>query len=122
MKRIDQCISVYPTFQIKPGKEAAIREVLRVIIQRAESEAATEIFSMAYAGTKLFLRESYTDIDGFKAHLESVSDIINDFFDMLELETLHVIAPEGAIKEMQELMSSMNMTADLFIIEGGFAR
>ena len=122
MKRIDQCISVYPAFQIKPGKEAAIREVLRVIIQRAESEAATEIFSMAYAGTKLFLRESYTDIDGFKAHLESVSDIINDFFDMLELETLHVIAPEGAIKEMQELMSSMNMTADLYILEGGFAR
>jgi quinol monooxygenase YgiN len=122
MKRIDQCISVYPAFQIKPGKEAAIREVLRVIIQRAESEPATEIFSMAYAGTKLFLRESYTDIDGFKAHLESVSDIINDFFGMLELETLHVIAPEGAIKEMQELMSSMNMTADLFILEGGFAR
>ena len=122
MKRIDSCISVYPAFQIKPGKEAAIREVLQVIIQRAESEPGTEIFSMAYAGTKLFLRESYTNISGFKAHLESVSDIIDDFFSMLELESLHVVAPESAIKEMQELMSSMNMAAELFILEGGFAR
>jgi hypothetical protein len=41
---------------------------------------------------------------------------------MLELETLHVIAPEEAVNEMQELMSSMNMKADLFILEGGFAK
>ena len=122
MKRLDSCISVYPAFQIKPGKETAIRDLLRVIIERAEGEPATEIFSMSYAGSKLFLRESYTDIKGFKAHLESVSDIINDFFGMLELETLHVIAPEEAVNEMQELMSSMNMKADLFILEGGFAK
>ena len=122
MKRLDSCISVYPAFKIKDGKEEEIRALLRVIIGRAEDEPATEIFSMAYAGNKLFLRESYTNIEGFKAHLDSVSDIISDFFGMLELETLHVIAPEGAAEEMKSLMNSMNMEADLFVIEGGFAR
>lgn len=122
MKRIDNCVSVYPAFKIKAGQETAIRALLRVIISRAENEPGTEIFSMAYTGNKLFLRESYTDIDAFKAHLESVNDIIGDFFGMLELETLHVIAPAHSIDEMKSLMSSMNMQADLFILEGGFAR
>lgn len=122
MKRIDSCVSVYPAFQIKEGQEQAIRALLKVIIGRAENEPATEIFSMAYTGNKLYLRESYTNIEGFKAHLESVSDIISDFFSMLELETLHVVAPESEAEEMKSLMSSMNMQADLFILEGGFAR
>jgi quinol monooxygenase YgiN len=122
MKRLDNCISIYPTFKIKDGKEEELRALVRVIIGRAENEPATEIFSMAYSGNKLFLRESYTDIKGFKAHLDSVSDIISDFFGMLELETLHVVAPESAAEEMKGLMSSMNMQADLFVLEGGFAR
>ena len=122
MKRIDSCVSVYPDFRIKEGQEQAIRALLKVIISRAENEPATEIFSMAYAGNKLYLRESYTNIEGFKAHLDSVSDIIADFFSMLELETLHVVAPESEAEEMKRLMSSMNMQADLFILEGGFAR
>lgn len=122
MKRIDNCVSVYPAFRIKPGKEQAIRSLVRVIIERAEHEPGTEIFTMAYAGNKLFLRESYTDIEGFKAHLQSVNDIIGDFFAMLELETLYVIAPAHVADEMKALMRSMNMTADLYAIEGGFAR
>jgi quinol monooxygenase YgiN len=122
MKRLDNCISIYPAFKIKDGKEEELRALVRVIIGRAENEPATEIFSMAYSGNKLFLRESYTDIEGFKAHLDSVSDIIADFFGMLELETLHVVAPESAAEEMKSLMSSMNMQADLFVLEGGFAR
>lgn len=122
MKRIDSCVSVYPAFRIKEGQEQAIRALLKVIIGRAENEPATEIFSMAYTGNKLYLRESYTNIEGFKAHLDSVSDIIADFFSMLELETLHVVAPESEAEEMKRLMSSMNMQADLFILEGGFAR
>ena len=122
MKRIDSCVSVYPAFRIKPGKETAIRELLRVIIGRAENEVGTEIFSMAYAGNKLFLRESYTDIEAFKEHLKSVSDIISDFFGMLELESLHIIAPSESVEEMEELMKAMDMQANLFILEGGFAR
>jgi len=122
MKRLDNCISIYPAFKIKDGKEEELRALVRVIIGRAENEPATEIFSMAYSGNKLFLRESYTYIEGFKAHLDSVSDIISDFFGMLELETLHVVAPESAAEEMKGLMSSMNMQADLFVLEGGFAR
>ncbi|WP_411868755.1 putative quinol monooxygenase [Vulcanococcus limneticus] len=122
MKRLDGCISVYPAFQIKPGREQDIRALLRVIIERAESEPGTEIFSMAYMGDKLFLRESYTDIEGFKAHLQSVDDIIGDFFSMLTLESLYVIAPASAIDEMKALMNSMNMQAGLYALEGGFAR
>jgi len=40
----------------------------------------------------------------------------------LELETLHVVAPESEVEEMKSLMSSMNMQADLFVLEGGFAQ
>lgn len=122
MKRIDSCVSVYPAFRIKEGKEKEIRALLKVIISRAENEPATEIFSMAYTGNKLYLRESYTNLEGFKAHLDSVSDIISEFFSMLELETLHVVAPQSAAEEMRSLMSAMNMQADLFVLEGGFAR
>lgn len=122
MKRLDQCISVYPAFRIKAGKEQEIRALVKVIIGRAEHEPGTEIFSMAYVGNRLFLRESYTNIDGFKAHLDAVSDIINDFFGMLELETLYVTAPAEAADEMKALMHSMNMDVDLFVLEGGFAR
>lgn len=122
MKRIDSCVSVYPAFRIKEGKEKEIRALLKVIISRAENEPATEIFSMAYTGNKLYLRESYTNLEGFKAHLDSVSDIISEFFSMLELETLHVVAPQSATEEMKSLMSAMNMQADLFVLEGGFAR
>ena len=77
---------------------------------------------MAYSGNKLFLRESYTNIRGFKAHLESVNDIIGDFFAMLELETLHVIAPAEDAEEMRHLMNTLNMNADLYTLEGGFAQ
>ena len=122
MKRLDQCVSVYPAFRIKDGKDQEIRSLVKVIIERAEHEPGTEIFSMAYVGNRLFLRESYTNIDGFKAHLDAVSDIINDFFGMLELETLYVTAPEEAADEMKALMRSMNMQVDLFVLEGGFAR
>lgn len=122
MKRIDSCVSVYPAFRIKEGKEKEIRALLKVIISRAENEPATEIFSMAYTGNKLYLRESYTNLEGFKAHLDSVSDIISEFFSMLELETLHVVVPASAAEEMKSLMSAMNMQADLFVLEGGFAR
>ena len=122
MKRADTCVSVYPAFHIKEGKEQEIRKLISVIIDRAQNEPGTEIFSMAYSGNKLFLRESYTNIKGFKAHLESVNDIIGDFFAMLELETLHVIAPAEDAEEMRHLMNTLNMNADLYTLEGGFAQ
>ena len=121
MKSLDQCVSVYPAFRIKPGKEQQIRNLLQTIIERAEHEPDTKIFSMAYQEDKLFLRESYTNIEGFKAHLSSVSDIIADFFAMLELESLQVIAPASSADAMRQLMSNMNMQAELYILEGGFA-
>ena len=121
MKSADTCVSVYPTFNVKAGKLEALKDLVNIIISRAQDEPETRIFSMAFSDNQLFLRESYSSIEGFKAHLESVKDIIEDFFAMLDLVHLAVIAPASAAEEMQQLMDNLGMEASLFIVDAGFA-
>jgi len=122
MKRIDQCVSVYPVFRVKDGKSRDVRNLLQVFIQRSEGEPGTEVFSMAFLGDRLLLRESYSDLAAFKAHLENVRDLIGDLFSMLELESLNIVAPSCAIEELKALLHSAKIAADIYCLEAGFAR
>lgn len=122
MKRIDQCVSVYPVFRIMDGKRIDVLELLRVFIERSENEPGTEIFSLALMGDKVLLRESYSDLAAFKVHLENVRDLIGDLFSLLELERLNIVAPPVAVEEIQALMHATNTPADLYMLEAGFAQ
>lgn len=120
-KPLDNCVSVYPVFSIKTGKEQAIRDLINLIISRAQEEDGTLIFTAAYADSKLFLRESYAGIQGFKAHLDSVSDVLDTFFGMLDLVQLTIVAPKQDEESMKNLVDELGMNASIYIIESGFA-
>lgn len=122
MKRIDQCVSVYPVFRIRDGKRNDVLELLRVFIERSENEPGTEIFSLALMGDRVLLRESYSDLSAFKVHLENVRDLIGDLFSLLELESLNIVAPPVAVEEIQALMHATNTPVDLYVLEAGFAQ
>ena len=88
MKRIDSFISIYPLFRVKDGQMTAIKKITDEIISRGHDETGTLLFTAAFSDTQLFLRESYVDLDAFHVHLETVKDILDDFFALLELESL----------------------------------
>ena len=121
MKRIDSFISIYPLFRVKDGQMAAIKKITDEIISRGHEETGTLLFTAAFSDTQLFLRESYVDLDAFHVHLETVKDILDEFFSLLELESLVIVANEDNIKKMKEEMQSLGMEATYCVINNGFS-
>ena len=121
MKRIDSFISIYPLFKVKDGQMAAVKKITDEIISRGHDETGTLLFTAAFSDTQLFLRESYVDLDAFHVHLDTVKDILDDFFALLELESLVIVANEDNIKKMKEEMESLGMQATYCVINNGFS-
>ncbi len=121
MKRIDSFISIYPLFRVKDGQMTAIKKITDEIISRGHEETGTLLFTAAFSDTQLFLRESYVDLEAFHVHLETVKDILNEFFSLLELESLVIVANEDNIKKMKEEMQSLGMEATYCVINNGFS-
>lgn len=121
MKRIDSFISIYPLFRVKDGQMTAIKKITDEIISRGHDETGTLLFTAAFSDTQLFLRESYVDLDAFHVHLETVKDILDDFFALLELESLVIVANQDNINKMKEEMQSLGMQATYCVINNGFS-
>lgn len=121
MKRIDSFISIYPLFRVKDGQMTAIKKITDEIISRGHNETGTLLFTAAFSDTQLFLRESYVDLDAFHVHLETVKDILDDFFALLELESLVIVANQDNINKMKEEMQSLGMQATYCVINNGFS-
>ena len=81
MKRTDFFISIYPLFRVKDGQMAAIKEITDEIISVAMARKA-HLFTAAFSDTHLFLRESYVDHKAFHVHLDTVKDILDEFFSL----------------------------------------
>ena len=121
MKRIDSFISIYPLFRVKDGQMTAIKKITDEIISRGHDETGTLLFTAAFSDTQLFLRESYVDLDAFHVHLDTVKDILDDFFALLELESLVIVANQDNINKMKEEMQSLGMQATYCVINNGFS-
>ena len=88
---------------------------------RGHDETGTLLFTAAFSETQLFLRESYVDLDDFHVHLDTVKDILDDFFALLELESLVIVANQDNINKMKEEMQSLGMQATYCVINNGFS-
>lgn len=99
----------------------AIKKITDEIISRGQEETGTLLFTAAFTDTQLFLRESYVDLDAFHVHLETVKDILDEFFSLLELESLVIVANDDNIKKMKEEMQSLGMEATYCVINNGFS-
>jgi hypothetical protein len=69
----------------------------------------------------LFLRESYVDHKAFHVHLDTVKDILDEFFSLLELESLVVVASADDIEKMKFEMKTLGMQATYCVINNGFS-
>lgn len=121
MKRSDSFISIYPLFRIKEGRVDDVKKVTDEIINRGHNEEGTLLFTAAFSDTHLFLRESYVDIHSFHVHLETVKDILSNFFSMLDLESLVIVGSADDIEGMKGEMKSLGMDATFCVINNGFA-
>ncbi len=121
MKRADTFISIYPLFRVKEGKMSSIKKLTNEIIKRGHHEAGTLLFTAAFSETHLFLRESYIDLDAFHVHLDTVKDVLHDFFSMLEVENLVIVANEDNTVKMKAEMKALGMEATFCVIDNGFS-
>ena len=121
MKRSDTFISIYPLFRVKDGQMENIKKVTDEIVRRGHDEVGTLLFTAAYSDTHLFLRESYVDLHAFHVHLETVKDVLGDFFSMLDLESLVVVGNEDSIHAMKSEMKNLGMEAVYCVINHGFS-
>jgi quinol monooxygenase YgiN len=121
MKRTDSFISIYPLFRVKDGQMASIKKITDEIISRGHGEEGTLLFTAAFSDTHLFLRESYVDHKAFHVHLDTVKDILDEFFSLLELESLVVVASADDIEKMKFEMKTLGMQATYCVINNGFS-
>ena len=99
----------------------AIKKITDEIISRGHGEEGTLLFTAAFSDTHLFLRESYVDHKAFHVHLDTVKDILDDFFSLLELESLVIVASEDDIQKMKVEMKTLGMQATYCVINNGFS-
>ena len=109
MKRIDTFISIYPLFRIKDGEIQNVKKITDEIVKRGHDEVGTLLFTAAFSDTHLFLRESYVDLDAFHVHLDTVKDILSDFFSKLDLESLVIVGNAPHIEDMKVEMKNLGM-------------
>ena len=121
MKRADTFISVYPLFRVKKGMMSSVKQLTDEIINRGHHETGTLLFTAAYNDSHLFLRESYINFDAFHAHLETVKDLLDEFFSMLELENLVIVANDDDTLKMKSEMKTLGMDATFCVIDNGFS-
>ena len=100
---------------------AATKKITDEIISRGHGEEGTLLFTAAFSDTHLFLRESYVDHKAFHVHLDTVKDILDEFFSRLDLESLVIVASEDDIQKMKLEMKTLGMEATYCVVNNGFS-
>ncbi|RMF22687.1 MAG: hypothetical protein D6756_10095 [Cyanobacteria bacterium J083] len=120
MIEIDKCCTIYPYFQVKPGKLADFKKLCQRLIEQTQKEPKCLYYGFSFAGDLVHCREGYEDAEGLLAHLNNVDSLLAEALNLAELTRLEIHACETELAKLREPLA--HLKPKFFTLAYGFRR
>jgi quinol monooxygenase YgiN len=120
MALTDTCCTLVPYFKIHEGKLEAFRSLGEQLVERTQGESKCMFYGFSFNAMQAHCREGYVDAEGAVAHLENVSALLDQLFEIADLTRLEVHAPAAEIEKLRQPLDGMN--PEYYTMEIGFRR
>jgi len=97
----DAPVSIHPYFKIHPGKLEAARALLPAFVERTASEPDCRYYEFTLNGDVVFCREGYRNAAAALAHLDHVSDLLQQMLGVSDLLRLEIHGPAEELDRMR---------------------
>ncbi len=105
-------------FKVADGKMDAFKEGSKKLVERTQGESACIFYLYSFNGDTAQVREAYADAAGVLAHIENVTDLLEDALTICEISRLEVHGPVGELDKLREPLKGLN--PEFFTLEQGF--
>jgi len=120
MSSLSAAVSLHPYFKVQPGQLAAVQALLRVFVEKTQTETRNLYYGFTIQGDEVFCREAYTGADGVLQHLANIGPELDQ---MLKLATLTRLEIHGPAAELATLRAPLAaLSPDWFEFECGVSR
>lgn len=116
----DRCCSIAPYFKITEGQIDRFKQLCEQFVTRSGAEPKCLYYGFSFNGSEAYCREGYEDADGLLAHLENVSDLLQQALEMAEIVRLEIHGPEEELQKLYQPLAQYNPR--YFVLYCGFRR
>lgn len=116
----DKCCTIVPYFHVPPENAAAFRALCEQFVEKARNEKKCLYYGFSFEGDNAHCREGYADAEGALAHLENVSDLLDEVFKIVALTRLEIHGTAEELDKLREPLAELN--PQFFTLEYGFRR
>ena len=116
----DNCCSLHPYFKVHEGKLDAFKTLCEQFVEMTDSEDKCLYYGFSFDGDEVYCREGYVGAEGVLAHIENVSNALQEALTIAELTRLEVHGPESELEKLRGPLAAFN--PQFFSLEYGFRR
>ena len=116
----DNCCSLHPYFKVHEGKLDAFKTLCEQFVEMTGSEDQCLYYGFSFDGDQVYCREGYAGAAGVLAHIENVSNALQEALTIADLTRLEVHGPEEELEKLRGPLGAFN--AQFFSLEYGFRR
>lgn len=116
----NKCCTIVPYFLIAPGQAKAFRALCEQLVAKARNEKKCLYYGFSFDGETAHCREGYVDAEGALAHLENVSDLLDEVFKIVAMTRLEIHGPAEELDKLRGPLAELN--PQFFTLEYGFRR
>jgi quinol monooxygenase YgiN len=120
MSTEDTCCTIVPYFHVPPENAPAFRALCEQFVAKVSTEKKCLYYGFSFDGDTAHCREGYADAEGALAHLENVSDLLEEVFKIVALTRLEIHGPAEELAKLREPLAELN--PQFFTLEFGFRR
>jgi quinol monooxygenase YgiN len=116
----DTCCTIVPYFKIYKGQIEAFKKLCEQLVARSLTEPKCLYYGFSFDGDLAHCREGYSDAEGLLAHLQNVSDLIEQLLEVADEIRLEVHGSEEELAKLRSPLADLN--PQFFVVEYGFRR
>ncbi len=120
MSQTTDAVSIYPYFQVHPGKLDAVRPLLARFIAKTETEKNCLWYNFTLDGDVVHCREAYVGAQGVIEHLDNVGALVEEMLTMSDLARLELHGPATELDKLRERCAPLNPA--WFVSQCGISR
>jgi len=116
----DTCCTIAPYFSIKEGQLEAFKNLSERFVAKTSEESKCLYYGFSFDGDQAHCREGYEDAEGLLAHLDNVSELLEESLKIADFLRLEIHGPEEEVAKLREPLAELK--PQFFVLEYGFRR
>ena len=105
---MENVVSLHPYFTVHEGKLEDFKALFPSFIERTKTEDLCYYYDFSICDNEIYCREAYNGAAGVLAHIENVTEVLGQAFEISDLTRIEVHGPAAELEKLKEPMAALS--------------